>query len=77
MQNTLAAFRSVLRKTGDYLARTGTIVFGVNKTKLTRGIKIYGDNDVENDEVLSVVISNAVFATIDDDTGVITVIDND
>ena len=61
----------------DYQARTGTILFGVNKRALTRGTKIYSDRDVEDDEVLSVIISNPIFATIADDTGVITIIDND
>jgi hypothetical protein len=61
----------------DYKTASGTIAFGAGETTMTIKVRIYNDKSDENDEFFTVVLSNAVGATITDDTAAITITDND
>ncbi|MEM7323774.1 MAG: Calx-beta domain-containing protein, partial [Actinomycetota bacterium] len=61
----------------DYRDFTQTVFFGQGQNTITRAIRVYGDNIPEPTETFEIRISNPSNATIGDDTGVITIIDND
>ena len=66
----------------DFLAFSDTIVFDNNAATSTQtktiSIEIIGDTDVEAEESFSVVLSNpSVEANLVQDTGVVTILDND
>ena len=61
----------------DYVVTNDTITFAPGETEKT--ITVYGADDFtpEEDETLSVFLSDATNATIEDGTGVGTIVDND
>jgi hypothetical protein len=61
----------------DYVARSGSVAFAAGSTVQTRGFMVNGDTELEDDEVFSVVLSAPLNLTLGDDTGVITIINND
>jgi hypothetical protein len=61
----------------DYLPLSGTLVFGPGETTQVVSVSVVGDLQVEADEVYTVVLSAPVNATIADDTGVGTIINDD
>ncbi|MGH1492471.1 MAG: Calx-beta domain-containing protein [Acidimicrobiales bacterium] len=62
---------------GDYQAKSGELRFAGARTTLTRGFRVYGDTTVEANETFNVVLSNPVNGGIADDTGVVTILDDD
>ncbi|MEE4314510.1 MAG: Calx-beta domain-containing protein [Desulfofustis sp.] len=62
----------------DYEYAAGTLVFAPGETSKTLTLVVNNDDLVEGDETFSVLLSNAVGATIaDDGTGTITIVDDD
>ncbi|HUG67814.1 MAG TPA: Calx-beta domain-containing protein, partial [Pirellulaceae bacterium] len=62
----------------DYVAQTGTLTFAPGTiTPQTITITINNDKEVEGTEVFYVKLSNVTYATIADDTGNGTILDND
>ena len=61
----------------DYTAGSGTLTFSPGDTSKTVTVPVLGDTTDEIDEALTVELSNAVNATIDDGSGEITIDDDD
>jgi hypothetical protein len=61
----------------DYSAITGRVTFNKNQTTKSIAIPILGDRLTEANETFSVQLSNPRGATIADDTGVVTIVDNE
>ena len=61
----------------DYTATSGTLTFSPGQTTKTVQIAITDDALAEGDETFSLVLSDSSFAAITDNTGVITIRDND
>ena len=62
---------------GDFVSATGTVTFNPGETSKTVTIDIIGDPIDEFDEQFTVNLSNPTFATIIDNQGVGTIIDDD
>jgi hypothetical protein len=62
---------------GDYAAKSGTVTFSPGVLSKTIKITTKGDNTVEPNETFFVHLSNATFATIADNQGVGTIVNND
>ena len=62
---------------GDYLANSGTLTFAPGQTTRTISIVVNGDTFDETDETFFVNLSNAANASISDDQGVVTILDDD
>jgi hypothetical protein len=62
---------------GDYLPVTGTLTFAPGETSKTITVLVYGDIQVEGDEVFAVNLSNAIGATILDGHGAGTIVNDD
>ena len=60
----------------DFIAASGTLNFAVNETSKTVAVLIADDEIFEDSESFTVRLSDATNATIQDDTGVGTIIDN-
>ncbi|MCB0037275.1 MAG: lamin tail domain-containing protein, partial [Anaerolineales bacterium] len=61
----------------DYLSAAGTLTFAPGETAQTIAITVLGDIVVEDDETFVVMLSNAANATLADDSGLGTIIDNE
>jgi len=61
----------------DYTAGSGTLTFAPNQTSKTFQIPIVDNATVDGARGLNVVLSNSTFAAITDNTGVVTINDND
>ena len=61
----------------DYVATSGTLLFGDNETARTISVTINGDTTVEPNQTFVVDLSGAVGATVDDGQGVGIIIDDD
>jgi hypothetical protein len=61
----------------DYVASSGTILFGVGETSKTFTVPVLSDTTDENNETVTLTLSNAVRATIGDNTGILTITDDD
>jgi len=61
----------------DFLATQGTLTFQAGETVKTFSVPIIGDTVPEGDETFSVELSNPVNATIDRDTAIGTIVDDD
>jgi len=61
----------------DFTSSTRTLKFNPGVTQLNVSVTIVGDKVAEPMETLTVVLSNATNATIADDTGVVSVLDDD
>jgi hypothetical protein len=61
----------------DYAEDSGTLTFQAGQTSKTISVAVYGDTDVEGDEVFYVYLSNASNAGIGDNQGVCTITDDD
>lgn len=61
----------------DYTTTSGTLTFSPGQTTKTVQIAITDDALAEGDETFSLVLSDSSFAAITDNTGVITIRDND
>jgi chitinase len=61
----------------DYVAKSGTLTFEAGETTKTVSIAAIGDSTVEANEGFTVVLSNAVGATIADGTGAGTITNDD
>ncbi len=61
----------------DYVAKSGTFSILPGGTQISTDIEIKGDNDVEPDETFLGKLSGASNATIADDTGVLTILNDD
>ena len=61
----------------DYEARSGTLIFPPQTTEKTVEVAVFGDAEVEFDEIFSVNLSEPVNADIIDDQGIGTIIDDD
>jgi hypothetical protein len=65
-------------QTGDYTGTTsGTLNFAAGDTSKTITLTIVNDSLTEATETFSVVLSNPVNATLQDGTGIGTIVDND
>jgi hypothetical protein len=62
---------------GDYQATTGTLSFAAGETSKSITVQVKGDRLAETDETFSVLLSNAVGATIVDGQGVGTILDDE
>ncbi len=62
---------------GDYVTKSGTVTFAAGQSIRPIIVALKGDADVEADETFTVKLSNASGATIGDDTGVGTILDDD
>lgn len=61
----------------DFLARAGTLTFAPGRTVLKPVVKVKGDRRKEKTEKFSVLLANAIGATIADGLGIGTIRDND
>ena len=61
----------------DYTASASSLTFAAGSTSQTIPIAVLADNADENDETIIVTLSNPAEATISDDTGVLTITDDD
>ena len=61
----------------DYTAQSGTLTFAAGDTMMTISVPTVDDTEQESDERFAVILSNPSNATLDDDTGEGTIIDND
>ncbi|BAY79402.1 hypothetical protein NIES25_58870 (plasmid) [Nostoc linckia NIES-25] len=61
----------------DYNSASGTITFNAGETSKTFSIDVIGDNNIENNETFSVNLLGATNATIADNLGVASIIDDD
>ncbi len=61
----------------DYEAASGTIDIPSGTTQVTIDVNVVGDTEVEPDETFSVTLSSPVNATLDDDTAIGTIRDDD
>lgn len=62
---------------GDYVGRSGTLLFAPGQTSKSVAIKVKGDGSAEGNEVFALALRGAVNATIADDTGAATIVDDD
>jgi PKD repeat protein len=62
---------------GDYASTNGSLTFAPGQQELTLDVPIAGDRLDEEDETLTVTLSNPTNTTITDATGVGTILDND
>ena len=61
----------------DYTAQSGMLTFTAGDTMMTISVPTVDDTEPESDERLTVTLSNPSNATLNDDTGEGTIIDND
>jgi hypothetical protein len=61
----------------DYVPLSGTLFFGPGETSQVISVSVIGDLKFESDEDFTVVLSNPVNATIADDTGLGTILNDD
>jgi len=61
----------------DYVAGSGTLTFNENETAQTIAITVNGDTKLETNETFSITLSNAANATIADELGVGTILNDD
>ncbi len=61
----------------DFVANTGTLTFAPGTTTQTVTVQVQGDTVEEANETLSLLLRNATNASIDDDEGLGTIIDDD
>jgi hypothetical protein len=61
----------------DYLSQSGTVTFAPGETSIQVGFTVYGDTVFEPDETFSILLSNPVGAQLGDDTGTITIVNDD
>jgi len=61
----------------DYLATSGTLTYAPGQTSKTVWVVIKGDTATEANEILNMVLSNAANATIADNTGQCTILNDD
>ncbi len=61
----------------DFTAATGTLTFTPGQTSKTISVAIINDTEAESNENITVVLSNAVGATIAKSKATVTIIDND
>jgi hypothetical protein len=61
----------------DYIASSGTVTFAPGDTKRTIGVVVLGNNVVEPNETFNITLSAPVNATIADDTGLGTILNDD
>jgi hypothetical protein len=61
----------------DFTATSGTLTFAPGVTTQYVTVKIVGDRTVESTETFAVVLSNPVGATLADDSGTVTITDNE
>ena len=61
----------------DYTSVSGTLTFGAKETAKTLAIPITGDRLDEDDETFSLLLSGASGAVINDDRGVVRILDDD
>ncbi len=61
----------------DYTSRSGNVTFPPNTTTQQVTVPITDDEDVENTEIFTVVLSSPQNATISDGSGQVTILDND
>ena len=61
----------------DYIAQQGTLVFSPGMTSQTLAVPVFGDTEVEPDEVFRVNLSNAVNAALADTRGYGTILHDD
>ncbi len=61
----------------DYTSNTGTLTFLAGETTKTITVTITDDGDSESSETLNAILSDVKLASIIDNTGVITITDND
>ncbi|MCS7469113.1 GEVED domain-containing protein [Stieleria sp. ICT_E10.1] len=64
-------------KSGDYTPVSGTLTFPPGVTSRTITVPTHDDATFESDETFQLTLSNAVGATIVDDTGVATILNDD
>ena len=62
---------------GDYTAATGTVTFAAGTTAQTLTIAVVGEGLAESNEIFAVNLSGAVNATILDNQGLATIVDDD
>jgi hypothetical protein len=62
---------------GDYTAASGTLTFAPGETTQTVALRVAADTAPEADETFSVILSNALDATILDGEGTVTIRDDD
>jgi urease beta subunit/subtilisin-like proprotein convertase family protein len=62
---------------GDYLAASGTLVFAAGQIQQTVSVDVVGDDRVELDETLQLVLTSAVNGTIQSGTSVGTIVNDD
>ena len=62
---------------GDYTPASGVITFGEKETKATVTVQVHGDNTIEPDETFGVRLTQPLHATIQDNTGVATIVNDD
>jgi hypothetical protein len=63
--------------TSDYASTSGTLTFQPGETNRTVSIAIKGDRKREPNETLSVQLSNAAGATIEDGIATVTILNDD
>ncbi|MBL8484085.1 MAG: hypothetical protein JNJ60_17950, partial [Rhodocyclaceae bacterium] len=61
----------------DYSLRSGTVTFAAGSTSATITVPITGDGQWEADETFNIVLSNPVGLVLADDTGVVTITNDD
>ena len=61
----------------DYTGKSGTLSFSASETSRTVSVAILNDDDVESDETLTLTLSNAANADIEDARGTGTISDDD
>jgi len=61
----------------DYTSTSGTLTFTAGQTSKTINVPILADSADENNETITLTLSNAVRATISDSTSTITITDDD
>jgi len=61
----------------DFAEGSGTVTFAPGQTTRPLPVSVTGDDLVENDETFTVHLSNAANARLDDDDGVVTILDED
>ncbi|MCI0632529.1 MAG: hypothetical protein L0206_01205, partial [Actinobacteria bacterium] len=62
---------------GDFADRSGTLTFAPGEVEQTVTVPIVGDRNAEDDETFAVILTSPENATLADDTGAVTVLDND
>ncbi|MEO0077239.1 MAG: Calx-beta domain-containing protein, partial [candidate division WOR-3 bacterium] len=68
---------SAMVSDNDYLLTTGTMIFNPGETSKRIGVKIYDDNKYEPNETYYVNLSNPINATISDNLGLGTILNDD